>query len=147
MVSVNLCVALQQSKSVCHVFFKPVKSHYNKSNMSLLCPSKDIYWDLPMLFVQLWSLQELTQIMFPVVTGRTTLGSERTDIPLQGPGIAAQHCYIENQAGSITLYPCGNPCSVDGLAISKPYRLTQGSSGTSPRKCTQTAVLGAAVET
>ncbi|XP_024121615.1 pleckstrin homology-like domain family B member 1 isoform X6 [Oryzias melastigma] len=64
--------------------------------------------------------------LLPLLEGRTTLGSERTDIPLQGPGIAAQHCYIENQAGSITLYPCGNPCSVDGLAISKPYRLTQG---------------------
>ncbi|KAI3373589.1 hypothetical protein L3Q82_022184, partial [Scortum barcoo] len=57
---------------------------------------------------------------------RTTLGSGATDISLQGPGIAAQHCYIENQAGSITLYPCGNQCSVDGLPITKPYRLTQG---------------------
>ncbi|RVE63741.1 hypothetical protein OJAV_G00139220 [Oryzias javanicus] len=64
--------------------------------------------------------------LLPLLEGRTTLGSERTDIPLQGPGIAPQHCYIENQAGNITLYPCGNPCSVDGLAISKPYRLTQG---------------------
>ncbi|XP_078786618.1 pleckstrin homology-like domain family B member 1 isoform X15 [Oryzias latipes] len=64
--------------------------------------------------------------LLPLLEGRTTLGSERTDIPLHGPGIAPQHCYIENQAGSITLYPCGNPCSVDGLAISKPYRLTQG---------------------
>ncbi|KAM7374228.1 hypothetical protein PAMP_006899 [Pampus punctatissimus] len=57
---------------------------------------------------------------------RTTLGSGVTDIPLQGPGIAAQHCYIENQAGSITLYPCGNQCSADGLSITKPFRLTQG---------------------
>ena len=64
--------------------------------------------------------------MFFLVVGRTTLGSERTDIPLQGPGIAAQHCYIENKAGSLTLYPCGNQCSVDGLPITKPYRLTQG---------------------
>ncbi|KAM3600709.1 uncharacterized protein V6R79_001038 [Siganus canaliculatus] len=64
--------------------------------------------------------------LLPLQEGRTTLGSEGTDIPLQGPGIAAQHCYIENKAGSITLYPCGNQCSVDGLAISKPYRLTQG---------------------
>lgn len=64
--------------------------------------------------------------MFSLVAGRTTLGSEGTDIPLQGPGVAAQHCYIENHAGSITLFPCGNQCSVDGLHISKPYRLTQG---------------------
>uniref|UniRef100_A0A672Z3D2 Pleckstrin homology-like domain family B member 1 n=1 Tax=Sphaeramia orbicularis TaxID=375764 RepID=A0A672Z3D2_9TELE len=64
--------------------------------------------------------------LLPLPEGRTTLGSEGTDIPLQGPGIAAQHCYIENQAGSITLYPCGNQCSVDGLPVNKPYRLTQG---------------------
>uniref|UniRef100_A0A1A7XS08 Pleckstrin homology-like domain family B member 1 n=1 Tax=Iconisemion striatum TaxID=60296 RepID=A0A1A7XS08_9TELE len=64
--------------------------------------------------------------LLPLQEGRTTLGSDGTDIPLQGPGIATQHCYIENQAGSITLYPCGNQCSVDGLPITKPYRLTQG---------------------
>ncbi|XP_027886248.1 pleckstrin homology-like domain family B member 1 isoform X7 [Xiphophorus couchianus] len=64
--------------------------------------------------------------LLPLLEGRTTLGSGGTDIPLQGPGIAAQHCYIENQGGNITLYPCGNQCSVDGLPITKPYRLTQG---------------------
>uniref|UniRef100_A0A665U9D9 Pleckstrin homology-like domain family B member 1 n=1 Tax=Echeneis naucrates TaxID=173247 RepID=A0A665U9D9_ECHNA len=64
--------------------------------------------------------------LLPLLEGRTTLGSGGTDIPLQGPGIAAQHCYIENQAGIITLYPCGNQCSVDGHPITKPYRLTQG---------------------
>ncbi|KAG7236678.1 hypothetical protein INR49_000572 [Caranx melampygus] len=64
--------------------------------------------------------------LLPLLEGRTTLGSEGTDIPLQGLGIAEQHCYIENQAGNITLYPCGNQCSVDGRPITKPYRLTQG---------------------
>ncbi|KAM9728151.1 pleckstrin homology-like domain family B member 1 isoform 3-T3 [Menidia menidia] len=64
--------------------------------------------------------------LLPLLEGRTTLGSGGTDIPLQGPGIAAQHCYIENQSGSIILYPCGNQCSADGLPITKPYRLTQG---------------------
>ncbi|XP_063752156.1 pleckstrin homology-like domain family B member 1 isoform X10 [Eleginops maclovinus] len=64
--------------------------------------------------------------LLPLLEGRTTLGSGVTDIPLQGLGIAAQHCYIENQAGSITLHPCGNQCSVDGLSITKPFRLTQG---------------------
>ncbi|XP_068456716.1 pleckstrin homology-like domain family B member 1 isoform X6 [Clinocottus analis] len=64
--------------------------------------------------------------LLPLLEGRTTLGSGGTDIPLQGPGIAAQHCYIENQADSITLYPCGNQCSADGLPITKPFRLTQG---------------------
>ncbi|XP_055370505.1 pleckstrin homology-like domain family B member 1 isoform X7 [Betta splendens] len=64
--------------------------------------------------------------LLPLLEGRTTLGSEGTDIPLQGPGIAARHCYVENHAGSITLYPCGNRCSVDGLPVTKPFRLTQG---------------------
>ncbi|XP_031712958.1 pleckstrin homology-like domain family B member 1 isoform X3 [Anarrhichthys ocellatus] len=64
--------------------------------------------------------------LLPLLEGRTTLGSGATDIPLQGHGIAAQHCYIENRADSITLYPCGNQCSVDGLPITKPFRLTQG---------------------
>ncbi|CAI5643814.1 unnamed protein product [Oreochromis niloticus] len=64
--------------------------------------------------------------LLPLLEGKTTLGSEGTDIPLQGPGIAAKHCYIENQAGNITLYPCGNQCSADGVRLTKPYRLTQG---------------------
>ncbi|KAJ7996183.1 hypothetical protein DPEC_G00234410 [Dallia pectoralis] len=58
--------------------------------------------------------------------GRTTMGSGNTDINLQGPGIAAQHCYIENRAGCITLNPCGNQCSMDGLPVSKPVHLSQG---------------------
>nr|XP_019940902.1 PREDICTED: pleckstrin homology-like domain family B member 1 isoform X5 [Paralichthys olivaceus] len=64
--------------------------------------------------------------LLPLQEGRTTLGSGGTDIPLQGPGIAAQHCYIENESGVIILYPCGNQCCVDGLPITRPYRLTQG---------------------
>nr|XP_057944091.1 pleckstrin homology-like domain family B member 1 isoform X6 [Doryrhamphus excisus] len=64
--------------------------------------------------------------LLPLQEGRTTLGSGGTDIPLQGPGIKAQHCYVENQAGTITLYPCGNQCSVDGLPVTKPHRLSQG---------------------
>uniref|UniRef100_G3QAS3 Pleckstrin homology-like domain family B member 1 n=1 Tax=Gasterosteus aculeatus aculeatus TaxID=481459 RepID=G3QAS3_GASAC len=64
--------------------------------------------------------------LLPLLEGRTTLGSGETDIPLQGHGIADHHCYIENQADSITLYPCGNQCCVDGLPITKPFRLTQG---------------------
>ncbi|XP_061903768.1 pleckstrin homology-like domain family B member 1 isoform X11 [Entelurus aequoreus] len=64
--------------------------------------------------------------LLPLQEGRTTLGSGETDIPLQGPGIKAQHCYIEHQAGTITLYPCGGQCCVDGLHVTKPYRLSQG---------------------
>ncbi|XP_072302408.1 pleckstrin homology-like domain family B member 1 isoform X8 [Eucyclogobius newberryi] len=64
--------------------------------------------------------------LLPLPPGRTTLGCGVTDIHLQGPGITPQHCYIENQGGAITLYPCGHQCSVDGLRVTSPFRLTQG---------------------
>lgn len=60
------------------------------------------------------------------VLGKTTLGHGAMDINIQGPGIAAQHCFIENKAGLITLHPCGNQCSMDGLPVTKPVRLSQG---------------------
>lgn len=58
--------------------------------------------------------------------GRTTLGHGPMDITIQGPGIAAQHCFIENRSGLITLHPCGNQCAVDGLQVRQPTRLSQG---------------------
>ncbi|XP_053340995.1 pleckstrin homology-like domain family B member 1 isoform X8 [Clarias gariepinus] len=64
--------------------------------------------------------------LLPIPEGKTTLGHGNTDINIQGPGVAALHCYIENQEGNITLFPCGNPCSMDGLAVTKPVRLSQG---------------------
>ncbi|XP_058631941.1 pleckstrin homology-like domain family B member 1 isoform X9 [Onychostoma macrolepis] len=64
--------------------------------------------------------------LLPLPEGKTTLGHGNTDINIQGPGVTAQHCYIENVGGAITLYPCGNQCSMDGLAVTKPVRLTQG---------------------
>ncbi|KAF4073095.1 hypothetical protein AMELA_G00254800 [Ameiurus melas] len=64
--------------------------------------------------------------LLPIPEGKTSLGHGNTDINIQGPGVAALHCYIENQAGTITLFPCGNPCSMDGLAVTKPVQLSQG---------------------
>ncbi|XP_043094498.1 pleckstrin homology-like domain family B member 1 isoform X14 [Puntigrus tetrazona] len=64
--------------------------------------------------------------LLPLPEGKTTLGHGNTDINIQGPGVTAQHCYIENAGGAITLYPSGNQCSMDGLAVTKPVRLTQG---------------------
>ncbi|XP_051748532.1 pleckstrin homology-like domain family B member 1 isoform X7 [Ctenopharyngodon idella] len=64
--------------------------------------------------------------LLPLPEGKTTLGHGNTDINIQGPGVTAQHCYIENVGGVITLYPCGNQCSLDGLGVTKPVRLTQG---------------------
>lgn len=58
--------------------------------------------------------------------GRTVIGSLAKDIALQGPGLAPEHCYIENLRGTLTLYPCGNACAIDGLPVRQPTRLTQG---------------------
>ncbi|KAF7219327.1 transcript variant X8 [Nothobranchius furzeri] len=48
------------------------------------------------------------------------------DISIQGPGVAAQHCYIENRSGTVTLHPCGNLCTIDGTRVHQPTRLSQG---------------------
>ncbi|XP_063059574.1 pleckstrin homology-like domain family B member 1 isoform X2 [Engraulis encrasicolus] len=64
--------------------------------------------------------------LLPLQEGKTTLGHGNTDINIQGPGVTAQHCYIENSSGSITLFPCGNMCSMDGLRVNKPTKLSQG---------------------
>uniref|UniRef100_A0A8C7TJQ8 Pleckstrin homology-like domain family B member 1 n=1 Tax=Oncorhynchus mykiss TaxID=8022 RepID=A0A8C7TJQ8_ONCMY len=64
--------------------------------------------------------------LLPLPEGRTTLGHGAMDISIQGPGVAGQHCYIENRAGIITLHPCGNQCAIDGLPVTKPVRLSQG---------------------
>ncbi|XP_057206909.1 pleckstrin homology-like domain family B member 1 isoform X8 [Triplophysa rosa] len=64
--------------------------------------------------------------LLPLPEGKTTLGLGAMDINIQGPGIAAQHCFIENKTGIITLHPCGNQCSIDALPVSKPVRLSQG---------------------
>ncbi|CAI5677606.1 pleckstrin homology-like domain family B member 1 isoform X13 [Oreochromis niloticus] len=64
--------------------------------------------------------------LLPLPEGRTTLGHGPMDISIQGPGVAAQHCYIENRSGVITLHPCGNLCAVDAIQIRQPTRLSQG---------------------
>ncbi|XP_053943028.1 pleckstrin homology-like domain family B member 1 isoform X2 [Cuculus canorus] len=64
--------------------------------------------------------------LLPLEEGRTTIGTAATDIILQGPGLAPQHCYIENERGTLTLHPCGNACAIDGVALQRPTRLTQG---------------------
>ncbi|XP_014711114.1 pleckstrin homology-like domain family B member 1 isoform X30 [Equus asinus] len=64
--------------------------------------------------------------LLPLEEGRTVIGSAARDISLQGPGLAPEHCYIENLRGTLTLYPCGNACTIDGLPVQQPTRLTQG---------------------
>ncbi|KAJ1189938.1 hypothetical protein NDU88_006679 [Pleurodeles waltl] len=64
--------------------------------------------------------------LLPLEEGRTTIGNAAKDIILQGPGLAPEHCYIENHRGTLTLYPCGNACAIDGLPVRQPTRLSQG---------------------
>ncbi|XP_071582865.1 LOW QUALITY PROTEIN: pleckstrin homology-like domain family B member 1 [Heliangelus exortis] len=64
--------------------------------------------------------------LLPLEEGRTTIGTAARDIILQGPGLVPQHCYIENVQGTLTLHPCGNPCTIDGVPLRGPTRLTQG---------------------
>ncbi|XP_019716788.1 pleckstrin homology-like domain family B member 1 isoform X7 [Hippocampus comes] len=64
--------------------------------------------------------------LLPLPEGRTTIGHGPMDINIQGPGVEAQHCYIENRSGVILLHPCGNLCAVDGLQVTQPIRLSQG---------------------
>ncbi|XP_013888094.1 pleckstrin homology-like domain family B member 1 isoform X2 [Austrofundulus limnaeus] len=64
--------------------------------------------------------------LLPLPEGRTTLGHGPVDINIQGPGVAAQHCYIENRSGLIVLHPCGNLCAIDGIQVQQSTRLSQG---------------------
>ncbi|XP_068028332.1 pleckstrin homology-like domain family B member 1 isoform X14 [Anomalospiza imberbis] len=64
--------------------------------------------------------------LLPLEEGRTTIGTAATDIVLQGPGLAPQHCYIENVRGTLTLHPCGNACAIDGVPLQRPMHLSQG---------------------
>ncbi|XP_064327121.1 pleckstrin homology-like domain family B member 1 isoform X12 [Phalacrocorax carbo] len=64
--------------------------------------------------------------LLPLEEGRTTIGTAARDVVLQGPGLAPQHCYIENVRGTLTLHPCGNACAIDGVPLRRPTRLTQG---------------------
>ncbi|OXB75923.1 UNVERIFIED_CONTAM: hypothetical protein H355_012891 [Colinus virginianus] len=64
--------------------------------------------------------------LLPLEEGRTMIGTAAKDIVLQGPGLEPEHCYIENTRGTLTLHPCGNACTIDGVTIQRPTRLTQG---------------------
>lgn len=48
------------------------------------------------------------------------------DITIEGPGIEAEHCKIENKGGIVTLDPCRHLCSLDGVPVTRPTQLTQG---------------------
>lgn len=83
--------------------------------------------------------------IYPLKLGRTTIGSApNNDIQMQGRGIEARHCYIENSQivlndekvnrGSldleccyvVTIYPLAKLCAVDGVLVDRPYVLNTG---------------------
>ncbi|XP_076146184.1 pleckstrin homology-like domain family B member 2 isoform X2 [Alosa pseudoharengus] len=68
--------------------------------------------------------------LLPLREGVTRIGRDDAPVPqditIEGPGIEAEHCLIENQGGVVTLDPCGHLCSLDGVPVTKPTPLTQG---------------------
>ncbi|XP_036377121.1 pleckstrin homology-like domain family B member 2 isoform X2 [Megalops cyprinoides] len=68
--------------------------------------------------------------VLPLKEGVTRIGREDAPVPqditIDGPGIEAEHCRIENRGGIITLDPCGNMCALDGVPVTQPTQLTQG---------------------
>lgn len=64
------------------------------------------------------------------MTGMTRIGRDDAPVPqditIEGPGIEAEHCRIENRGGVVTLDPCGHLCSLDGVPVIRPTQLTQG---------------------
>ena len=76
-----------------------------------------------------------------MIAGTTTIGSADAspaqDIVIHGAGIERQHCYITNDGdsdsgatsgggGVVTLHPLAILCTVDGLQLNRPTRLSQG---------------------
>lgn len=66
----------------------------------------------------------------PLPEGKTRIGRNDAampqDIVVQGPAVEAEHCYIQNESGKVTLHPLGNMISIDGMAVTEPSRLHQG---------------------
>ncbi|KAL2085865.1 hypothetical protein ACEWY4_019185 [Coilia grayii] len=67
--------------------------------------------------------------LLPLKEGVTRIGRDDAPVPqditIEGAGIEAEHCLIENRGGVVTLDPCGHLCSLDGVPVTKPTLLTQ----------------------
>ncbi|KAL3276180.1 hypothetical protein HHI36_020898 [Cryptolaemus montrouzieri] len=65
--------------------------------------------------------------LHPIPQGRVILGTgPGVDIPVQGTGVSAIHCHIENSEGVVTIYPLADYLSIDGVKVTVPTRLYQG---------------------
>ncbi|XP_037574010.1 pleckstrin homology-like domain family B member 1 isoform X2 [Dermacentor silvarum] len=66
----------------------------------------------------------------PLPEGKTRIGRNDApvlqDIVVHGPAVEAEHCYIQNESGKVTLHPLGKMISIDGMTITEPSRLHQG---------------------
>uniref|UniRef100_A0A671YRF6 Kinesin family member 16Bb n=1 Tax=Sparus aurata TaxID=8175 RepID=A0A671YRF6_SPAAU len=70
-------------------------------------------------------------ILYYLKEGRTMIGSDEAScsqsIVLHWPGLLAEHCVLENRAGTVTLFPQdGALCLVNGCVVTEPCQLTQG---------------------
>ncbi|XP_051542960.1 pleckstrin homology-like domain family B member 2 isoform X2 [Myxocyprinus asiaticus] len=78
--------------------------------------------------------------LLPLKEGVTCIGRDDAPVPqdiiIEGPGIEAEHCKIKNRRGVITLDPCGNLCSLDGVPVTRPTQLTQGYTLCLGKSCT-----------
>ncbi|CAH1966771.1 unnamed protein product [Acanthoscelides obtectus] len=65
--------------------------------------------------------------LHPISKGRVTIGSgSSVDVHVQGRGVQALHCSIENSEGVVTIYPIEGEVLIDGVQIDRPTRLSQG---------------------
>ncbi|KAM3605858.1 uncharacterized protein V6R79_006128 [Siganus canaliculatus] len=86
---------------------------------------------LPHLIVIDEGLPSSGIVLYYLKEGRTVIGSDEAScsqgIVLHGPGLLAEHCVLENRAGTVTLIPQdGALCSVNGSVVSEPCQLTRG---------------------
>lgn len=60
-------------------------------------------------------------------TGRVVLGSgNNVDILVEGTGVEASHCLIDNKCDSVTLIPISESITIDGQHVASPTQLSQG---------------------
>jgi hypothetical protein len=88
--------------------------------------------------------------IYPLKMGRTTIGSAvSNDIVIEGAGVEAEHCFVENtlvtvqedddenssssfsssateRVSLVTLFPIGRLCAVDDVLVDAPFLLHSG---------------------
>eukprot|EP00794_Sanderia_malayensis_P011257 gene11257-12437_t len=69
--------------------------------------------------------------IIPIKKGSTTVGISaegiKPDLEVCGNGIMSNHCSVEFDGEAVVLYPMDGSVSIDGIPISEPTKLPQGS--------------------